>query len=39
MHRLFKVVYNFTAISIKVAFPKASTVNYESARDDGLLSI
>ena len=29
----------YTANSIKVVFPKALTVNYERARDDGLLFI
>ena len=29
----------YTTNSIKVVFPKAKTVNYECARDDGLLFI
>ena len=35
----FKLLYTYTANSIKVVFPKASTVNYERPGDDGFLFI
>ena len=34
-----EVIYIYTANSIKVVLPKALTVNYERARDDGLLLV
>ena len=34
-----KLLHEYTANSIKVVLPEALTVNYERARDDGLLLI
>ena len=37
--KIFALYGQYTANSIKVVFPKANTMNYERAGDDGLLFI